>query len=99
MNMPADSLRNALSMVACLRRAPLRKFFAVFSTALAAFLSLSLSQAQPGSLDTNFNAVLNNNAQVYVVTLQPNGQILIGGSFYAVAGQPAANLARLNPDG
>lgn len=65
--------------------------------ALWAIPSLALSQ--PCSLDLDFNPALDTNAQVYVVTLQPNGQILIGGSFKSVGNVPLANVARLNPDG
>src|SRR5229473_2588828 len=70
-------------------------------------LSLRLSPAVvPGSLDANFNPPLvaapnNPGAAVYVVALQPDGQILIGGLFFAVSDTTnlLANMARLNPDG
>jgi len=69
-------------------------------------LSLRLSPAVvPGSLDANFNPPLvaaanNPGAAVYVVALQPDGQILIGGLFFAVSGTNLlVNVARLNPDG
>ncbi len=69
-------------------------------------LSLRLSPAVvPGSLDANFNPPLvaaanNPGAAVYVVALQPDGQILIGGLFFAVSGTNLlVNIARLNPDG
>ena len=55
--------------------------------------------AQPCSLDSSFNPDLDSSAAVYVITFQPNGQILIGGSFSSVQEVPRANLARLNPDG
>jgi uncharacterized delta-60 repeat protein len=62
--------------------------------------------AVPGSLDANFNPPLvaagtNSGAAVYVVALQPDGQILIGGLFFAVSDTTnlLANMARLNPDG
>src|SRR5713226_596035 len=59
----------------------------------------------PGSLDADFNPPLvaaanNPGAAVYVVALQPDGQILIGGLFFAVSGTNLlVNIARLNPDG
>src|SRR5881409_105123 len=55
--------------------------------------------AQPGSLDTSFNPAINSGGVVYAVTLQPNGQILIGGAFHSIGGVPVTNVARLNPDG
>lgn len=55
--------------------------------------------AQAGALETGFDAGLNSGALIYVVKVQPDGQILIGGAFYSVGGFPAANVARLNPDG
>src|SRR2546430_4416659 len=51
------------------------------------------------ALDFSFHPALNANAQVYVITLQTNGQILIGGAFRSVGNVPIANVARLNPDG
>src|SRR6266481_2782414 len=57
----------------------------------------ALSQAC--SLDPTFNPPLNPWAAVYVVTLQPNGKILIGGSFYFIGDTARGNVARLNPDG
>jgi hypothetical protein len=74
--------------------------------AVLLMLSLRLSPAVvPGSLDANFNPPLvaagtNSGAAVYAVALQPDGQILIGGLFFAVSGTNLlVNLARLNPDG
>ena len=74
--------------------------------AVCLMLSLRLSPAVvPGSLDANFNPPLvaapnNPGAAVYVVALQPDGQILIGGLFFAVTGTNLlVNVARLNPDG
>jgi len=61
--------------------------------------------AMPGSLDANFNPPLvaapnNPGAAVYVVALQSDGQILIGGLFFAVSDTNLlVNVARLNPDG
>ena len=50
-----------------------------------------------GSVDTTFNVIANNT--VYSVLTQPDGRILIGGAFNAVAGVPRYGLARLFPDG
>jgi uncharacterized delta-60 repeat protein len=45
----------------------------------------------------DFNPRANN--WVYVVALQPDGKILVGGSFTTIGGQSRSCLARLNPDG
>src|SRR6185295_14659247 len=67
---------------------------------LAGLLAISRpSHAQPGALDTNFNALLNAGAQVYAVAVQTNGQIIIGGLFTSVAGTGRTNVARLNSNG
>jgi uncharacterized delta-60 repeat protein len=54
-----------------------------------------------GSLDTTFNPGANQ--FVYVMAVQPDGKILVGGQFTALGGGTGttarANLGRLNPDG
>src|SRR6266568_2564837 len=50
-------------------------------------------------LDPTFNPQINSNSAVYFVTLQTNGQILIGGAFLAIGRTAITNVARLNPDG
>jgi len=50
-------------------------------------------------LDPTFSPRLNNASAVYFVTLQPNGQILIGGAFLSINGTAITNVARLNQDG
>ena len=55
--------------------------------------------AQPGSIDASFTPQLNAGAQIYVVAIQPDGQILVGGQFDSIGNVPIANVARLNPDG
>lgn len=57
-----------------------------------------------GSLDTAYNpnvqASLDTiSATVTVLVLQPDGHLLVGGSFQRVQGDPARCLARLRPDG
>ena len=67
---------------------------------LVILLALPLrSHSQAGSVDLSFDAALNSGAQVYVVTHQTNGQLLIGGTFTNVGGIRRTNVARLNPDG
>jgi len=50
-----------------------------------------------GTLDTSFDP--NANDWVYSIALQPDGKILIGGSFDTVGGVTRNHIARLNPDG
>ena len=50
-----------------------------------------------GSLDAAFNPGANDN--VYASVVLTNGQVLVGGSFTNLAGQPRSHLGRLNPDG
>src|SRR6185436_16359056 len=52
-----------------------------------------------GSLDTSFNPGVGSNGNVFSVGLQPDGKIIIGGSFSSYNGVARANLARLHPDG
>jgi uncharacterized delta-60 repeat protein len=58
-----------------------------------------------GSLDTAFNSnatdasSTTNNSNVYVLTLQPDGKILVGGQFTTIGGQTRNRIARLNADG
>jgi uncharacterized delta-60 repeat protein len=59
--------------------------------------------AADGSVDSSFVASvtdpINNNAQVSVIAVQPDGRILVGGTFTAVDGVQRNSLARLNIDG
>jgi len=55
--------------------------------------------AQAGSLDSAFVPALEPGADVYALALQPDGKILVGGSFVASGAIQVTNLARLNPDG
>ncbi|MGB0133157.1 hypothetical protein, partial [Dokdonella sp.] len=52
-----------------------------------------------GSLDASYNPVLDGNGVGRVLNLQPDGKLIIGGSFSSVSGFARANLARLNSDG
>ena len=52
-----------------------------------------------GVIDLTFNPGTGANGKVYAVALQPDGKVLVGGSFVSVNSQPVANLARLNADG
>lgn len=50
-----------------------------------------------GTVDTSFNAYPS--ATVYSIGVQPDGHIVIGGSFSTVRGAPRSNLARLTSTG
>ncbi len=51
-----------------------------------------------GSLDTDFRVAQGANGSVYALALQPDGAILIGGSFTQVFGVPRHRIARLIND-
>ena len=52
-----------------------------------------------GSIDTGFSPGTGPNSTVYAIALQPDGKILVGGSFTNVAGSAREYVARLNSDG
>lgn len=54
--------------------------------------STSLSHGAAGDVDLSFNAGLGVNGQVAAIAIQPDGKVIVGGSF-------AARIARLNDDG
>ncbi len=51
-----------------------------------------------GSLDTSFNPVTGANGSVRTITLQPDGNILIGGEFSSINGVVRPHVARLYGD-
>ena len=57
----------------------------------------SYAQA-PGSVDPSYNPVIVGSA-AYATAVQPDGKIIIAGSFSSVNGVPRNNVARLNEDG
>lgn len=52
-----------------------------------------------GSLDTTFNPGMGSNGYVWILAEQPDGKILVGGSFTTFDSVPRNNIARLNEDG
>lgn len=52
-----------------------------------------------GGLDTSFNPGIGANDDVYAISIQPDGKIIIGGVFTSYNGISRNNLARLNADG
>ena len=72
------------------------------------FLLLNEGQAQfglarltsAGALDTSFKpGAIDPNGRVNAIAVQPDGKILIGGSFTSINGTARSRLARLNADG
>src|SRR5882724_2728415 len=54
---------------------------------------------QPGDLDLSFAPGAGPNNEVWRVALQPDGKMVIGGSFTTVNGTARSRIARLNSDG
>ncbi|QNN58276.1 IPTL-CTERM sorting domain-containing protein [Diaphorobacter ruginosibacter] len=54
-----------------------------------------------GSLDLDFDPNVNGNSDgtVYSIALQTDGQLLVGGAFGSIGGQPRNNIARLTSSG
>jgi uncharacterized delta-60 repeat protein len=52
-----------------------------------------------GSLDTSFNPGTGTDFDVFIIALQPDGKILIGGDFSTFNGVSRNGVARLNADG
>ncbi len=52
-----------------------------------------------GSLDSSFNSGTGINSSIYLMALQPDGKIIIGGDFTTYNGITANRLARINIDG
>src|SRR5207253_6227813 len=66
---------------------------------LSVLSSAAQSFSSPGTLDPSFDPPLRAGAAVYVVALQTNGEILIGGAFATSGSNSVTNVARLNQDG
>lgn len=58
-----------------------------------------LDNERPGSVDERFTGMTDQNSVVHALAVQPDGKVLLGGSFGLVSGTPARALARLNADG
>ncbi|MCY7348527.1 MAG: hypothetical protein LH614_20250, partial [Pyrinomonadaceae bacterium] len=68
-----------------------------------AFWSSSIASAAPGDVDLSFNPPNFSSSfsffSIYANLLQPDGKIVVGGSFSSVGGSNSISLARLNADG
>lgn len=63
-------------------------------------LRRGLARLQPdGTLDASFDAALGNYANVLSLAVQPDGRIVIAGSFFLPGHSACSMFARLNPDG
>src|ERR1043165_9645765 len=75
-----------------------RKFASVLYVVLGCFGCLAFrSFAQPGNLDPGFNPGAN--GHVYCLNALPDGKLLVGGWFWAIAGNFQAYVIRLLNDG
>ena len=52
-----------------------------------------------GTGDSTFNASVGDNSMVNTIAVQPDGMILVGGSFQEIGGQTRHRIARLNTNG
>lgn len=52
-----------------------------------------------GSLDTGFDSGAGPSSQLFSTLIQPDGKVIIGGSFNNVGGVPSCGIARLDVDG
>lgn len=80
--------------------------FAVYTIALQAdgkILTGTLARIRrfnfDGSLDGSFVPSLPYDAQIYTLTVQPDGRVLVGGQFTSIGGVTRINVARLTNDG
>ena len=60
---------------------------------------VTAAPGDPGTLDLGFGSSNTVDSAIQSFALQPDGRVLIGGSFNAVLGQPRPRLARLHEDG
>ncbi|RDC61624.1 delta-60 repeat domain-containing protein [Adhaeribacter pallidiroseus] len=70
-----------------------------FTTTSGFYLSKIARLNADGTIDTSFNPGFGVNNTVNTVAVQPDGKIIIGGSFTAVNNISRIRIARLNPDG
>ncbi len=70
-----------------------------FTTSSGFYLSKIARLNPDGTIDTSFNPGFGVNNTVNTVAVQPDGKIIIGGSFTAVNNISRVRIARLNTDG
>jgi uncharacterized delta-60 repeat protein len=62
-------------------------------------LLITFGLAQPGALDLTFNPGSGGNGDILTIALQPDGKILVAGTFTVFNGVPMGRIARLNANG
>lgn len=75
----------------------MKKITGIFVMIVSGIISHLPLRADTYYVDSNFNP--STDGQVTCAVVQKNGQIVIGGNFTYVNGQPRRGVARLNPDG
>ncbi len=72
----------------------------IFSYSYSGVMQPGLSRINPdGSLDSSFNIGSGFNAEIYSISLQTDGKIIVAGNFTACNGFTRNGIARLNTDG
>ncbi len=85
-------------------RAMIKNLFPIMLLAIV-FAASSIASAAPGDLDLSFNpsgfssSFPFSSFSIYANVLQPDGKIIVGGSFSSVGGINNISIARLNADG
>src|ERR1043166_1597098 len=88
--------RNCLASLRKLKpSSTLRKAALVLFSIALLLVGVAAVRAQTALDSFNPNA----NEQVFVIVVQPDGKILIGGRFGNISGENHNRLVRLNPDG
>lgn len=85
-----------LTIFRAFRRLRTWRLSAMYLTGIALVSSL---QAQPGTIDPAFTVGSGANNRVFAMTAQPDGRVVIGGSFTSYAGNAVGRLARLSRAG
>ena len=76
-----------------------RRLLCLFLLGLSALAPAAIQAQQAGSLEPAFDPGYGVDAEASVLAAQPNGRIIVGGTFSHVDGQACSGLARLNADG
>ena len=77
----------------------MRTAMIVVLTLIVILSGQTTARAADGDLDTTFNATVDASGVVNEIVVQPDGKIVIGGSFTTVGGVSRGSIARLNADG
>ena len=72
---------------------------AIVLSILICGLAGTLARGQIPLVDSSFHPDVSSDGYVFAIVVQTNGDIVIGGNFESVSGQPIANLSRLHSDG